>query len=473
MRDRELALTPLYWNGISQTSAKSKHIFGANQGKIWAKFKDGRAILIHLQKEWTEAENLIASKYYNDQEFFNQVKDLMIIEETKVEEFLLKISKVDFVKLGFNDLLDRLYQIRDIWLSFDEVNVPAWFWTGDGYKVLLEKDLKMNFEDFLTITTPEVQTYASQFDLDFATKALDINTGKIDLETAAAYLAEHYGWLPFGYDGLEYWDQTYFVKKLTEANTDEAVLQSTLLEAQHKVEELIAKKADILKRYKITPAQIEKIAIINQLAIWTDERKRLAFQLHYYYSQGLLELAKRFATDYKTLKYLLTEELSGLEKNAEGLIAIAKQRIEHEFVYEACDEQIRMLDQSEIDILKQALAAELQVSELKGIVASVGDKNIYQARVKIILSPTESNKIKEGDFLVATMTSPDYVISMKKATGFITDEGGVTCHAAIVAREMNKPCVIGTKNATKVLHDGDMVEVDVSTGKIKIIQKAS
>jgi pyruvate,water dikinase len=59
---------------------------------------------------------------------------------------------------------------------------------------------------------------------------------------------------------------------------------------------------------------------------------------------------------------------------------------------------------------------------------------------------------------------------MNKASAFITDEGGITCHAAIVARELNKPCIIGTKIATKVLKDGDMVEVDAERGVVRIIK---
>ena len=59
---------------------------------------------------------------------------------------------------------------------------------------------------------------------------------------------------------------------------------------------------------------------------------------------------------------------------------------------------------------------------------------------------------------------------MKKASAFITDEGGITCHASIIARELKKPCIIGTKIATKVLKDGDMVEVDGNIGVIKILK---
>ncbi|MFH1030379.1 MAG: PEP-utilizing enzyme [bacterium] len=78
-------------------------------------------------------------------------------------------------------------------------------------------------------------------------------------------------------------------------------------------------------------------------------------------------------------------------------------------------------------------------------------------------------KVNEGDVIVSVMTRPDYLPAMKKACAFVTDEGGVTCHVAIVAREMKKPCVIGTKIATKILKDGDLVEVDANNGIVKIL----
>ena len=67
------------------------------------------------------------------------------------------------------------------------------------------------------------------------------------------------------------------------------------------------------------------------------------------------------------------------------------------------------------------------------------------------------------------MTTPDYVPAMRKASAVVTDEGGITCHAAIFSREINKPCVIGTKFATQVLKDGDIVEVDADNGIVRKI----
>lgn len=100
---------------------------------------------------------------------------------------------------------------------------------------------------------------------------------------------------------------------------------------------------------------------------------------------------------------------------------------------------------------------------LKGIPASPG---VGTGVVKILKSPKEIDKIKAGDILVAPMTSPDYVPAMKKASAIVTNEGGMTSHAAIVSREMGIPCVVGTKDGTKVLNDGDVITVNGTTGEI-------
>jgi pyruvate,water dikinase len=109
------------------------------------------------------------------------------------------------------------------------------------------------------------------------------------------------------------------------------------------------------------------------------------------------------------------------------------------------------------------LKSENSAPILKGIPASPG---IGTGKVRILKSPKEIDKIDKGDILVAPMTSPDYVPAMKKASAIITNEGGMTSHAAIVSREMGTPCVVGTKEATKILTDGQIVTVNGKTGEI-------
>ena len=92
--------------------------------------------------------------------------------------------------------------------------------------------------------------------------------------------------------------------------------------------------------------------------------------------------------------------------------------------------------------------------------------------VHIIRKVHDIINVKDGDILIASMTRPEMVVAMKRAAGIVTDEGGITSHAAVVSRELKKPCVIGTKNATKVFKDGDHVEVDADHGIVRKISKA-
>ena len=77
--------------------------------------------------------------------------------------------------------------------------------------------------------------------------------------------------------------------------------------------------------------------------------------------------------------------------------------------------------------------------------------------------------MKKREILVAPMTSPEYILAMRKASAIVTDTGGMTCHAAIVSRELGIPCIVGTKIATKVFKDGMKIEVDTKNGIVKIL----
>jgi len=99
--------------------------------------------------------------------------------------------------------------------------------------------------------------------------------------------------------------------------------------------------------------------------------------------------------------------------------------------------------------------------EIRGNIANRG---IAIGTVKIVRELSDLPKVQKGDILVASMTVPQYIPAMEKAAGFITDEGGITCHAAIIARELDVPCIVGTKNATRLLKDGDKIELDANKG---------
>ncbi len=100
------------------------------------------------------------------------------------------------------------------------------------------------------------------------------------------------------------------------------------------------------------------------------------------------------------------------------------------------------------------------------IAGDIANKGKASGIARILTSYEDIYKVQKGDIIVATMTTPDYIFAMEKAAAFITDEGGITCHAAILSREFNVPCIVGTIDATDKIKDGDLIEVDAYNGKI-------
>jgi pyruvate,water dikinase len=97
---------------------------------------------------------------------------------------------------------------------------------------------------------------------------------------------------------------------------------------------------------------------------------------------------------------------------------------------------------------------------------SPASPGVGSGQVRIVLDPSRIGEVKEGDVLVAEMTTPDFVPAMKRASGIVTDRGGRTCHAAIVSRELGIPCVVGTGSATRVLKSDQEVTVDGTQGRV-------
>ncbi len=166
------------------------------------------------------------------------------------------------------------------------------------------------------------------------------------------------------------------------------------------------------------------------------------------------------------IKYITIEEVvSGLIPNEEELSERQKHYIFFDFKISTKINLDDFVKNNNIEIYKEDIPQE--VSEIKGQTAMKGRVSGY---VKVLHNKSEIKDLKDGEILVTAMTTPDYLPAMYKASAFITDEGGITCHAAIVAREIGKPCIIGTKFATQLLKDGDVVEVDADNGVVRILK---
>lgn len=126
-----------------------------------------------------------------------------------------------------------------------------------------------------------------------------------------------------------------------------------------------------------------------------------------------------------------------------------------------------------VDITESEWVALLETNlestgEIKGTIAC---KGIATGKVKIVLSVNDFSKVEKDDIIVASMTRPDFAPILGRCSAIVTNEGGITCHAAIVSRELKIPCIIGTMDATKILKDGDIVEVDADKGIVRILDK--
>ena len=117
----------------------------------------------------------------------------------------------------------------------------------------------------------------------------------------------------------------------------------------------------------------------------------------------------------------------------------------------------------------QEQRVELEEGVISGQTAYPG---YVQDRVSRVDSAKDLEKYVPGNVVVSINTSPDLMPALRSCSAIVSDEGGIMCHAAIVSRELKKPCVIGTKVATKVLKEGDLVEVDAEKGIVRILKRA-
>lgn len=201
-----------------------------------------------------------------------------------------------------------------------------------------------------------------------------------------------------------------------------------------------------------------------------------------------IEVYKMFQADFRCFFYRLLELVKKKQKTAcyENIISmtdeeildflrygqkvnlvITKKRLALDFVsFGARGKMFFIYNHNLIKKIKKIFTSVLEDKRIKGVVVS---KGIVTGHVRLIYSSKDLKKVRPREILVANFTTPEYAPAIKKAGGIITDDGGITSHAAIVARELKKPCVVGTKIATQVLKDGDLVEVDAEKGVVRII----
>ena len=209
----------------------------------------------------------------------------------------------------------------------------------------------------------------------------------------------------------------------------------------------------------------EVLRLVNLIKKFTYYRTRTAEssdRYFYYVRKNLLgEIAKRLGTDDETLMLYRIDELENLFSGVRLSEGELSKRKNGEAIFFNGDEIKTYFGANAYGLLKKLLPAPKDVKAVRGEVACGGE---VTGVVKVIEGFADAESCDSGYILVTSMTTPNLTLAMEKAIGIITDEGGVTCHAAIIAREYGVPCLVGTKVATRVLRDGMKVRLDCING---------
>ncbi len=268
-----------------------------------------------------------------------------------------------------------------------------------------------------------------------------------------------------GKDGVHSFD--HYVKELVKFIGRKSDATAMLQEMKLEQEDLRKKKEKVLKQLQLEKKWKAIFENFGEFMVTKIYRRYAQIYAIYRMQPILKEIARRLNLTLMEVNFMMPEEVEeGLLQQNVHRKELAKRT--ELCVYYADKDQSELFVGMEAKNIVHTLEKKesLDVTELKGQTGCMGK---VQGTVKIVIRPEDMAKMNEGDILVSIATDPDIIPAMKKAAAFVTEQGGVTSHAAIVAREMQKPCVIGTKIATRVLKDGDQVEVDANKGIVRKI----
>ena len=258
------------------------------------------------------------------------------------------------------------------------------------------------------------------------------------------------------------------IKKELQQNSKEKLsLELSQLKKQHLI--LLQKKKELERQLNFNDKIKKSLKYFYWLVKWVDERK-IAMQYYFYFTSLMLKkISDQVNIAYDDLSQYNYEEMKTFLETKKTLsIEEIKSRKNEGFLMHYTKNEVLRIKAPTSDTLLEMAKGILKQDFVKGTVASTGGVNTISGFVRIIKNPND--KLKDGEILVTSMTRPEFVPLMKHSSAIVTDEGGLACHAAIVAREINKPCIIGTRQATDTFKDGQKVELDLKSGIVKLIK---
>lgn len=482
---------------------KNSKLFGINM-VVWGMASE-KNLLYYLSdlSSWEKTHMAFRAKAMEDMMFVQNLIDKIDDLGLKMNQWSEKeIFKKDLSKLTNKELLTRLKKFIDLdstlfahgrilpILDFGDFS----FVEGNLNKILKEKVSSEELNEYYKVFT---EPFANSFSQDQEEKLLllasdfytekwvnDVMTKDIveierlypDFYAGLKKHADTWGWVYYVFAGPAFATKEFleFVRVQLKKNISPRDILKEMREGKRKMKKLKEKYIKILE-----PNEFEKMILdLVGKVLWAKPRRKDIQSKTYYHVEKLMtEIGKRISLSTFQARYLPLDVIeNSLLKNTPVSASLAKDYYECHVCLPNDDGTVLVLKSDDArKFIKDELKVEnrensnVTIQTFKGTAARLGK---VTGRVRIINIPSDMEKMEDGDILVSIATTPAIVPAMKKALGIVTDEGGLTCHASIVSRELGITCIVGTKIATKVLKDGDLVEVDADNGIVKILERA-
>lgn len=389
-----------------------------------------------------------------------------------------------------SQLATRYAELIGVYRSYHLTQVPPWWLGADALQAELTARLAKelppgrNIEEALRLLSPAPEYRTDHLEEEMSLFAIalaieDESGGRLDAlpENIEAMLTRHvdeFGSTAFGYNTGTTWDREYFLEKIRGLfSTGGVRARRDALEAEQIT--ILRERQALEAKLELSEETMHLLDCLRLFGYQQDVRKTALTRCQVILIREILpEIARCLQVDQQLLYVMDYQEvvsaLHGGGLTQEMRIEVS-DRLQEPLVLKVAEGKIAWWtgERAQEFVRDNITVAKTEVSEITGRVANPG---IVRGIARVLLSSTEIARVQVGDILVTAMTTPDFVPAMKTAAAIVTDEGGIICHAAIVSRELGKPCIIGTKIATKVLKEGDLVEVDAEKGIVRIVKRA-
>ncbi len=405
------------------------------------------------EEKWNEFVVRLKEKYLDNPENYEGFEKMFI---QTGNDYLLTAEKI--AKSNLKDKTNR--ELKEMYLGYSSKNIRygPFIWIqfiinnffSDKAKEIIENKIGEDNEklhDLIEIALRPDKKAASVQLNDLASKWERMNED----EKTAVY--EKFQWLPCLDIHNMPWTKQKFFSHISEFKKTENVASTSY--------------GDLIESIRPSDEEMKILDIAKRLSYLKDLKDDFRRQGIFYGQKLFEEIARRMSVKMEDVSYMMEDEIVDFLDSGKGVSKSVVEERERGFaIYFNAEKKLVCKSgnglQETLEELGLTSVDELS-EEIKGISASRGKAS---GIVKIVRGVSDLAKVNKGDIIVAVMTHPDYVIAMHKAAAIVTDEGGITSHAAIVSRELRIPCIVGTKNATKVLKDGDRIEIDATAGLV-------